>query len=534
VIVNPIGRRTRRATSLLVLVLGSVSIRCAAIRPPLTGPAAGGAPWIEVTSPHFVVDTDATRADAEQAVADFESIEALLSNVAFPRVAGAAARLPPQPTQVVIFSRKDEYEAFAPIALAAAYFQSRPYQESERRPRTVLRGVLDEKSRTIFQHELAHRHIHEALAAPAPWLNEGFAEYFSTARADGGSAFIAEPPAHFIRRETGRGVAARSFTLTSNMSSASVLLSLDAAQFYAGHDDNEARQAVGAHYAGSWALVHLMMNGPEPLRARFGRYLDALHDGMPNRAAWTSAFGDLPIDEIEHLLRSYVRQNYLARTEVAYRPPPRVTAQTVRQLSDAEVHVLWAKLYDWRGSHEAGAERELARAAATGPDDVEVRLARGQLRLHQRRFTDAATDLEAARARSPRDARVLTALVAARLSNGAPPVPGPELAALADQLEAVAATSPAFTAVARTRLRLGQARAALGAAKRAVEADPSSTFALETLATIVDELGDAAAAAVLEARAIDLTAEAPEQAAMRRRLAEYGRKADSKATAPPP
>jgi tetratricopeptide (TPR) repeat protein len=315
------------------------------------------------------------------------------------------------------------------------------------------------------------------------------------------------------------------------MPSVAMLLSLDAAHFYAGHDDNDARQVQGGHYAGSWALVHLLMNGPEPLRTRFGRYLDALHDGTPSTTAWASAFGDVSPEELEHQFRSYVRQSYLARVEVPYQKPPPALPSSIRPLSDAEVHVLWAKLYDWRGPGEVAAERELARAAATAPDDVDLRLARGQLRLHEKRFAEAAADLEAARARAPRDPRVLTALVSMRLLRDAPSVSGSELAIVTEQLEAVATTSAAFVAVARARLRLGQRRAALVAAKRAVEADPSSTHALETLAMIIDEAGDSAAAATLEARAIDLTVDPEKQGAMRQRLARYEQQA--KTTSPP-
>src|SRR5579871_5979118 len=40
-------------------LLGFASLACASLRAPLTCPARGGAPWVEMTSEHFVLRTDA-------------------------------------------------------------------------------------------------------------------------------------------------------------------------------------------------------------------------------------------------------------------------------------------------------------------------------------------------------------------------------------------------------------------------------------------------------------------------------------------
>jgi hypothetical protein len=62
-------------------VAAFASLGCAALKPPLTGPAGGGARWVELRSPHFVVDTDADLDEARKALADLEGIEALRRQV---------------------------------------------------------------------------------------------------------------------------------------------------------------------------------------------------------------------------------------------------------------------------------------------------------------------------------------------------------------------------------------------------------------------------------------------------------------------
>jgi hypothetical protein len=55
----------------LVLLSSILTIGCVH-KPPLVSPAAGGAPWVELTSPHFVLDSDEPVAAAREALTDLE------------------------------------------------------------------------------------------------------------------------------------------------------------------------------------------------------------------------------------------------------------------------------------------------------------------------------------------------------------------------------------------------------------------------------------------------------------------------------
>ncbi len=63
----------------VVLALGAVALAaCAAPRYSLVCPARGGAPWREVTSPHFSVVSDRDPTRARQIAADLETARAAI------------------------------------------------------------------------------------------------------------------------------------------------------------------------------------------------------------------------------------------------------------------------------------------------------------------------------------------------------------------------------------------------------------------------------------------------------------------------
>ena len=68
--------------------------------------------WVEVRSPHFIIDTEQSPARAADAIRRFELNRAVLLRAAFDRTS-----LPDQPMQVVAFRDEHELEPFcnAPI-----------------------------------------------------------------------------------------------------------------------------------------------------------------------------------------------------------------------------------------------------------------------------------------------------------------------------------------------------------------------------------------------------------------------------------
>ena len=84
-------------------LLALATLGCASLRPALTSPEHGGAPWVEVTSRHFVLRTDAPAADARAMLVRWERLHAALVHVLRPASADHVI-------EAVRFERRKDYE----------------------------------------------------------------------------------------------------------------------------------------------------------------------------------------------------------------------------------------------------------------------------------------------------------------------------------------------------------------------------------------------------------------------------------------
>ena len=156
-----------RTPLLTVLPLALSSLACsAALAPPLTPPEAGGPPWTEISSAHFVLRTDLAASEARAMVAEFEQIYATFEDVAFP-----FEDKPKERTSLLIFRDEVEYNEIAPRSTGGFYLR-RSDDGDESLPAVVLFGDLTNLTRLRFQHELTHRFVHFYYPSAPSWLNE--------------------------------------------------------------------------------------------------------------------------------------------------------------------------------------------------------------------------------------------------------------------------------------------------------------------------------------------------------------------------
>ena len=106
--------------------------------------------WIELSSKHFVLDTDVDAAEAGSTLAEFEGIHSAIEDVAFPSDVEART-----PIRVVLFAREKDYRPLAPKD-TAGYFMPQLPNDLDGVPTMVMWGGLVEATRTTFQHELTH------------------------------------------------------------------------------------------------------------------------------------------------------------------------------------------------------------------------------------------------------------------------------------------------------------------------------------------------------------------------------------------
>lgn len=156
------------------LTSAALALGCSAT---FRSPADGGPEWIEVSTEHFVVQSDLPEAEASEPLAELETFRAALEQTAFP------ARVQPRDTTfITLFAREDEYRDLGPANTVGFYCHNRwPFYA----PRVVVsQGSLEDFQRRI-QHEIVHHYVAFHVPNAPAWLNEGLAEFYSTLKVSG-------------------------------------------------------------------------------------------------------------------------------------------------------------------------------------------------------------------------------------------------------------------------------------------------------------------------------------------------------------
>ncbi|KYF48057.1 hypothetical protein BE08_29960 [Sorangium cellulosum] len=246
-------------------------------------PPRGGPPWVELTSPHFLLRTDLDEVEAKETIVHFERIYRAFERVAFPHE--------PKPnglTHVVVFDDEDAFARIGPRGSGG--YISRRGNDMEHVPTLVFPGGLSDAAREVFQHELSHRFFAYYFPSAPVWLNEGMAEFYSTLRIEEGSVVFGKQLSDRLITTGSRWLSLRIdgravvVVPRAALPSVPTLLSLDPAAFYARDVEDptsrEARRRRSANYTAAWALVHALQIEEDGLLADIlfqqGRAADAV------------------------------------------------------------------------------------------------------------------------------------------------------------------------------------------------------------------------------------------------------------------
>ncbi|WP_437742206.1 hypothetical protein WMF39_42590 [Sorangium sp. So ce1504] len=477
----------------IAVVLVAMALGCAR---PLTCPAAGGPPWVELQSPHFLLRTDLDEVEAKEMIVHFERIYRAFERVAFPHE--------PKPnglTHVVVFDDEDAFARIAPRG--AGGYLSRRGNDLEHVPTLMFPGGLSDAGREIFQHELSHRFFAYYFPSAPVWLNEGMAEFYSTLRIEESSVVLGKQlPDRLITtgsqwlslRIDGRSVVG---VPKAALPSVPTLLSLDAAAFYAWDVEDptsrEARMRRSANYTAAWALVHALQIEDDGLHPGFLRYLRALSDARDARdRTLVDAFGDMPVSALERALTRFVEANEIEVQTVrrAYVDRAPAVLPRMRSMRDEDVHALWARLRRWSDPSAArAAAADLNEAVRVGHERPEPYLARGTFRWDRGDLAGARSDLERAASLAPDEPRYLYPLASfytrAEASLPLEQRVWDDIEPLVARLEPRATSQMQLDYLARyhaLRRRFGRA---LAYVKRAVDGNASCSPCYETLADIL-------------------------------------------------
>lgn len=495
-------------------------------------------PWRELRSTHVTLYTDLSERDAITAVRGFEERHHRLGAALF-------AVDPPELHTRVIALRDDA--TFFEIASegVGAFYSSRLAFDAQQTPTVVMHGLPTNAVHETWQHELAHRFLHHSMGSMPDWLAEGMAEYYSTVRADdevlvlggylGRLAFVVGGGWRSMRADG----TTRVLLPVAQATRPSELLRLDSRDFYLSHarrEDVDLHRKRIAHYASSWALVHMLISEPD-YRPRYERLMALVADGMEADDALCEVLGDVPLSTLDEDLVAYVQRDALETWPQPYEPP-RTAEPEVVSLTRAHVLLLRAKLTAGGPETAKAAGVHVAEALSLAPEDPWVLQTAAAFARWSGDFERARARLEDARGRTPPAKDVLVELMALYAHDEAPwPAESREawLREVADQLEPVASTAAELDALASYHVDRARAKEALPLSLGALRADPNCGRCFETHARISFELGDAVTAVLSQRVAIQRTSEhAPPDTlqAMQERLAGYAAAANLPAGGP--
>jgi tetratricopeptide (TPR) repeat protein len=298
--------------------------------------AHGGRDWYELTSEHFIVQTDA---DLREAVAAVERLEDLRRAL----LLGWSGGFDPADTTRVIMLR--DPRVLEEIGNVGGFTSP---AEAGRRATLVIPVPKAGVSTIVAAHELTHRISFDAFPRLPLWLAEGLATYFETVEMqDDGTAVLGR-----LRKDRLHDVRLG-------------LLPLAELWLWGERPRSHPR---GEYYDSSWLWVHYLSNQHG---VRFTKFQEALRRGADARLAWRDAFEGVTE---ESLLEDAKAHRFGGASSIFQARLPRQTHHVrQRTLSPDEVHVVRTSVVPWARTEEE-APAELATALSLNPDSLAANL----------------------------------------------------------------------------------------------------------------------------------------------------------------
>jgi hypothetical protein len=327
-----------------------VVVEFMACRPPVPPvPGKGGPAWIELTSPHFTIWTDADPGRAREIMTKMERLRAILIYAVFPTA-------PTEGRDLAIVLRDDaELRAFSETDQVRPF--ATPVQFPLWQPMIVLSASSEPGELEVaLAHELVHAISSGVIHHQPRWFAEGMATYFETAGLDPKlvTVEIGGPPtvAQIAIDRLVPIIELFGWTKTTR---------------------EESRQ-----YATAWALFWFLINQHEAELQRYAHLLD--HAGAEigqrsdlARRIWDLAFPTLPFTSVDRALEDWIvdGKSYVVK-RLTLKAAGR--SATERRLEDADVYAIRALLRHLSRRSDAQARADVAAALATEPTHVLARL----------------------------------------------------------------------------------------------------------------------------------------------------------------
>lgn len=308
---------------------------------------AWGAPerWVEVRAPHVVVWSNSGEKEARRVAREFEQIRAALGQFASQMRQESTA-------DTYVFALRDESTM---KRLVPHYWEQkggmRPgglYMSGWEKDYALVRLDFGERSSQIVHHEYVHKLIRLNFRRLPPWLNEGLAEFYGTAR--------------LREKEIRVGLPSERLTLLRQRA----WIPLD--KVVAAKDDSpyyRKEEHAARFYAEAWALTHYLIFGPGMGNGKhLNEYAALVERGSDAAQAFRQVFGEP--SKIQDAMVPYVNQHLFLGLTIT--SPEGIQEQNfaAQRLAEAEWLGVLGGFYLHSGRLKEGREA-LDRALAAAP-----------------------------------------------------------------------------------------------------------------------------------------------------------------------
>ena len=305
-------------------------------------PAFPADQWVRLTTPHFELYTTAGEKKGREVVLYFEQVRSFFTQSA--PVKGGVTEFP---VRIIVFKSEKQYLPYRASEVAFAYYARGQYRDH------IVMQEADEEHMPATIHEYMHLVVsHSGLNLP-PWLNEGWADVYSTLKPIGAKTMIGDLIPGRVQDLS-----------TEKWMSFEALTSVDA------HSPayNEKKRA-GIFYAESWALVHMLYLSPE-YKTKFAPFVSAILQGKNAAEACQTVYG-VPASKVYADLQAYLHRNMLYGAAFQVKLTKSESEAEMAPVDESEAALMLADVLAAAGKKEAQAVYEKLAAANPGKPEIE-------------------------------------------------------------------------------------------------------------------------------------------------------------------
>ncbi len=317
--------------------------------------------WLQVTTPHFTVITDASEKQARHVAGQFERMQAM-----FHRILPAAHSDVGSPIIVLAVKSRRDFQSLEPAAylgkgqlnLAGLFLQN-----GESNYILVRLDTEDEHPFSTVYHEYTH-YITRHANLPV-WLNEGIAEFYQNSDIDAHEVRFGQPShgdLQLLHQQTLIPLPTL-FAVDNN------------SPFY--HDEEKG----SIFYAESWALTYMLyLNDFTKKTDLIPSYVKALASGQNPVAAAASTFGDLK--KLQFALNNLISQNNFSYLKLPMEFPNEEASYKVTPLAEPDADAFRANVLVCDGRFDDG-QKLIDAVLAADPNNALAHESEGILHFRQ-------------------------------------------------------------------------------------------------------------------------------------------------------